>query len=247
MMFQLLGPVQLDGRPLRSATVRALLALLLLDAGQVVSYQQLIEGLWDEPPPSARQNLRSYSTELRRLLAPGHELITYRGGGYLLEIGPDELDAAVFTGLVRQARGHHAQGKSRVAAAELSRALDLWAGPAGVDARGSAMLRMRLQALDEQRWTARESHIEMRMRLGECHAVLADLHELTARQPLRERSWSLLMRACYLSGDASTALGAYQRLRGALRDQLGVGPSENLQKLHIAVLRDDYPVIALSR
>lgn len=247
MVFRLLGPVQLDGRPPRSPTLRALLALLLLDAGQVVSYQQLIDGLWDEPPPSARQNLRSYATELRRLLAPAHELITYRGGGYLLEIGPDELDVEVFANLVRQARTHQAQGQARVAAAELGRALELWAGPAGVDARGSANLRMRFQALDEQRWAAREAHIEMRMQLGECHTVLADLHELTARQPLRERGWSLLMRACYLSGDASTALGAYQRLRGTLRDQLGVGPSENLQRLHIAVLRDDYPVIAMGR
>lgn len=245
MVFRLLGPVQLDGRPPRSPTLRALLALLLLDAGQVVSYQQLIAGLWDEPPPSARQNLRSYVTELRRLLAPAHELITYRSGGYLLEIGPDELDAEVFSNLVCQARTHHAQGRSRVAAAELSRALELWAGPAGVDARGSASLRMRFQALDEQRWAAWEASIEMRMQLGECHAVLADLHELTARQPLRERGWSLLMRACYLSGDAGMALGAYQRLRGTLRDELGVGPSENLQKLHIAVLRDDYQVIAL--
>jgi DNA-binding SARP family transcriptional activator len=244
MVFRLLGPVQYDARPLHSPMLSALLALLLLEAGQVVSYQQLLDGLWDEPPPSARQNLRSYATQLRRLLAPEHELVTFRGGGYLLQIGPDELDVEVFTRLVRQARVHAAQKKPRAAVADLSRALELWGGPAGVDATGSSMLRMRFQALDEQRWAAWESHIEIRMQLGECHAVLADLYELTARQPLRERGWSLLMRACYLSGDASTALGAYQRLRGTLRNELGVGPSENLQKLHIALLRDDYPVIS---
>jgi DNA-binding SARP family transcriptional activator len=243
-MFRLLGSVGVDGHQLRSPMLRGLLAVLLLQARQVVSYQQLIDGLWDEPPTSAQQNLRSYATQLRRQLAPQYDLATYRSGGYCLAVKPEELDTEVFTRLVSQACEYHGQGRLQAAAAELSRALALWSGPAGVDATASTMMRLRFQALDQQRLAARELQLETRMQLGEYHAVLPELYDLTAQHALRERPWSLLIRASYLSGDSTAALGAYQRLRCTLRDELGVGPSENLQKLHIAVLRDDHATVA---
>ena len=56
MEFRLLGPVEAlrDGRPiaLGGAKPRALLALLLLHANEVVSRDRLIDALWGERPPA---------------------------------------------------------------------------------------------------------------------------------------------------------------------------------------------------
>jgi len=72
--FRALGPLQVlsaDGRelPLGGAKQRAALAMLLLRRNEVVTSDQLIDGLWgDSPPPTAGSTLKTYVSRLRSVL-----------------------------------------------------------------------------------------------------------------------------------------------------------------------------------
>ena len=110
MKFRILGPLEVDGRrrpvPLGGPKPRALLAALLLRPGAVISTDRLVTVLWgDEPPRDALGTLRAYVSRLRAVLAPleNTERLLYRPPGYALDVDDDELDAAEFTRLVRQA------------------------------------------------------------------------------------------------------------------------------------------------
>src|SRR5215469_10630952 len=93
--FRILGPIQAvrDGRELElgGPKRRALLALLLVAAGQVIPAERLAEELWaGRPPPSAAGTLRSYVSRLRAVLGPEAVLLA-RGGGYALAAEPGLL------------------------------------------------------------------------------------------------------------------------------------------------------------
>jgi DNA-binding SARP family transcriptional activator len=73
MEFRILGPVEVwDGTQrldLGGSKPRALLAVLLLHANQVVSTDHLIDQLWGEaPPPTARNLIQVYVSRLRHAL-----------------------------------------------------------------------------------------------------------------------------------------------------------------------------------
>src|SRR5215470_5587711 len=98
--FRVLGPVQAvrDGRELALGGLRrrAVLALLLVAGGRVVPAEQLAEDLWGGcPPPGAAGTLRSHVSRLRALVGSDAALVA-RGGGYALEVPPDQLDASRF-------------------------------------------------------------------------------------------------------------------------------------------------------
>src|SRR3954447_8105011 len=100
MEFRLLGPLEIvdRGRPIvvGAAKLRALLAILLLDANEVVSSSRLIDGLWGErPPTTARKLIHGYVSHLRGVLdrSAGHgQVLVTRPPGYVLCLGPEELD-----------------------------------------------------------------------------------------------------------------------------------------------------------
>ena len=110
MDFHVLGPLEVSeqGRPvdLGGPTQRALLAVLLLHAGEVVSVDRLIDELWgEEPPATAVKTLQAHVSRLRRALhgAENGRLET-RGHGYVLHVRPGELDADRFRDLLEDAR-----------------------------------------------------------------------------------------------------------------------------------------------
>src|ERR687888_1623960 len=99
MEFRVLGPFEVRegdrSLPLGGAKQRALLALLVLNANRVVSRERLIDELWgDEPPETAVASVQVYVSRLRKLL--GAETLVTRPPGYVLEVGPGELDAERF-------------------------------------------------------------------------------------------------------------------------------------------------------
>jgi hypothetical protein len=69
--------------------------------------------------------------------------------------------------------------------------------------------------------------------------LVAELEELVAAHPLSERLGGQLLRALALQGRQADALGAYERLRARLADELGIDPSPELQAVHVAVLRGE--------
>lgn len=249
MLFGLLGPVRVFGDPADAPPgppkQRALLAALLLNPNRVVPLDRLTTSLWEGPPPrSAIANLRTYVNRLRTRIpeADGptrHERIVAGPPGYRIRVASDELDTLVFAELRRKGRDALRGGDTEKAIALLSSALDLWRGEAAEDIPRLPELAPRLEALDEQRWSTVEDLAHARLALGADPELVADLRELVAQSPVRERLWQGLMLALHRAGDISGALDAYRAARRSLDQHLGVTPGPDLERLHTALLCRD--------
>jgi predicted ATPase/DNA-binding SARP family transcriptional activator len=242
---RLLGPVQVvqAGREvgLGGPRPRAVLALLVLEAGRVVPAGRLIEDLWrGSPPPGAAKTLRSYVSRLRALLAPDAALAA-RGGGYVLSVDPDTVDAVRFE--QRVGAGQAALGRGDPAASEgwFREALGLWRGPALADVCVVEPLAREAARLEELRLAAVEGRIEADIELGLHAEVIGELEGLVGEHPVRERLWRLLVLALYRAERQADALAAYRRARDMLAAELGLEPSEDLRRLEEAVLRQEVP------
>ncbi|SDL49601.1 BTAD domain-containing putative transcriptional regulator [Nonomuraea jiangxiensis] len=250
MRFGVLGPLAVwapDGEPVRvpEAKVRALLAGLLIHAGRPVSADRLIEDLWSgRPPANAAAALRVKVSQLRRVLGE-RELVAYRPPGYVLRADPESVDAVLFETLV--ARAQHT-ADPRVRASLLRRALDLWrGGTAYAEFADEPFARAAVARLAEQRLVAVEELAEARLGAGEHGLLAAELGDLVAEHPLRERLRSVHMRALYRSGLQSQALASYADLRRHLADDLGLDPGPELVSLQRAILRRDPALAAPAR
>jgi DNA-binding SARP family transcriptional activator len=247
MRYSILGPLEVSENGRRIALggpqQRALLAVLLLNAGTVVSTDRLVECLWGpRPPASARSLLQGCVSGLRRALWPdaasGRRPLLTRPPGYCLETGPDELDLDRFERLVAAAT-RTAAGGSRTAweqtAVLLGQALALWRGPA-LDGIALDACQADVARLDERRLTVLHQRIDADLRAGHHASLVGELESLTRAHPLRERFWAQLMTALQGADRQGEALAAFQRVRGILVDQLGVEPGAALRRLHAEIL-----------
>ncbi len=242
---RLLGPVQVVrlGREvgLGGRRPRAVLALLVLGAGRVVPVGKLVEEVWrGSPPPGAAKTLRSYISRLRPLLAPDAALVA-RGGGYVLNVDPDVVDAVRFERLAAAGQAVLGTGEVAAAADRFRRALQLWRGCALADVCDVEQLAREAARLEELRLAAVEGRIEADIGLGLHAEVTGELEGLVADYPLRERLWRLLVLALYRGERQADALAAYRRARDLLVTELGLEPGEELRRLEQAVLRQEVP------
>jgi DNA-binding SARP family transcriptional activator/class 3 adenylate cyclase len=249
--FRILGPVEVldaQGRPLAlgGPKQRALLAVLLLHAGQVVAVERLVDELWGEDPPdTAAHSLQVYVANLRKMLEPHRPrraaggVLRTRAPGYLVDLGPEELDLSRFERLAREGRTALAAGDPAQAARWLHAAEGLWRGPALGDVTLAASGQGELVRLEERRLAAVEDRIEAELALGHHAELVGELQALVAAQPLRERLWGHLMLALYRSGRQAEALAAYRQTRETLAEELGIDPSPALQELERAILAQD--------
>lgn len=243
--YRLLGPVQLyhEGRAvdLSSTKARLMLTALALAPNTVVSFEALGRVLWDGgAPPSARSNVRTYATSLRRVLDRDsrHRLVS-RGGGYQLRTDPDELDVQVFNRLADIGRRALGDGEPASARTHLRQALALWRGSPAEGLPPRRELAGRLAALAEQRILVEEDLLEAELAAGAKTEIVADSRRLVCEHPLRERGWASLMLALYRGGDVAAALGAFTEARGRLVEGLGLEPGPRMQQLHQAMLNRD--------
>ncbi|MEU6586966.1 BTAD domain-containing putative transcriptional regulator [Nocardia sp. NPDC046763] len=248
MEFGILGPIEArraDGGPfpIGGPQVRALLAVLALDAGRVVGRERLIDDLYGaEPPGDVGHALQSQVSRLRRALrnAVGdREFVESAGAGYRLAVDPEAVDALRFARLAEQGRKALRDRDSGAAMTLLDEALGLWRGPALADVRDAPFAESRAARLDEARLAAEEDRAEAALAVGESQAVVATLSELVAAHPLRERARALLMRAMYAAGRQAEALESFEAGRRLLADELGADPSAELMDAHLAILRAD--------
>ncbi len=240
--FRILGPFEVfdHGQPIEvgAGKQRALLALLLLSAREVVSTDRLIDALWnDDPPVSALNSVHVYVSQLRKALGNGH--LETRGHGYLLVIEPEQLDLDRFERLLGEGRELLAAGEPEPAAATLRSALGLWRGQPLSDFANEPFAQGEIARLDELRLTALEERIEADLALGRNAELVSELEALVREHPLRERLRAQLMLALHRSGRQAEALAAYQQARRTLADELGLEPGRNLQELEGAILRQD--------
>ena len=259
MQFGILGPLEVsdEGRRVEIGghKQRALLASLLLHANEVVSLDRLIDELWGEtPPPTAAKTLQAQVSRLRRSLngdddPAAHMLgpLQTRGHGYLLKVEAGQVDADRFQGMLEEARRTRAEGKPDEAAEELRRALALWRGPALADFAYEPFAQTEIARLDELQLTALEERLDADLALGRDAELIGELEALVARHPLRERLRGQLMLALYRSDRQAEALHAYQEFRLALAEELGLEPSQGLQRLERQILEQDPELAAPAR
>jgi DNA-binding SARP family transcriptional activator len=242
MEFRILGPLEArEGGAtfaLGGPKQRAVLALLLLHANQVVTTDRLIDQLWgEEPPETVRTVVQGYVSNLRKTLGP--DLIRTRASGYAIVLDPEELDLHRFERLLELARTASGAGDSATAAAKLRDALGLWSGPALADFAYESFAQAPILRLEELRFAALEDRIEADLALGRHGELVGELEALVAQHPLRERLRGQLMLALYRSGRQSDALQAYHETRRVLVEELGIEPTQTLQGLERAILRQD--------
>jgi DNA-binding SARP family transcriptional activator len=235
--FHILGPLEVleheRAIPLGAAKQRALLAILLLRANEVVASEQLVDALWESPPATAAKSVHVYVSQLRKAL--GRERLLTRSRGYLLQIGRDELDAMRFERLLAQARASEPARAGEL----LRQALSLFRGPALADFAYERFAQAESARLEELRLAALEERLEADLALGHDRDVVPELEALVAREPLRERLRAQLMLALYRCGRQADALEAYQQGRRALVEELGIEPGPALQQLQQAILNQD--------
>jgi predicted ATPase/DNA-binding SARP family transcriptional activator len=232
----MLGPLAVraeDGSPVEvtGARLRALLILLALDPGHVVTISRLVDGVWgDEPPAEAANALQALVSRLRRTGLT----VESRPTGYQLVLDPDDVDVHRFERLAKDGTlATDPAATSRI----LREALGLWRGPALADAAAAAFAQAPIARLTELRLAATGDRIEAE--LTHSADLVPELESLVAEHPLRERFAGLLMRALARAGRTADALAVYARIKTALAEELGADPSAELAALHVDLLRGD--------
>lgn len=240
--FRVLGPVEAldDGEPVALGGRRqiTLLVFLLVHANEAVSSDALTEAVWG----SARgtdNRLPMAIARLRRALPgfgedAGSRLRTV-GGGYLLSIEPDELDAHRFAEHVAAGRSALDADDPAAACEELDTALGLWRGPPLAEVAFEDFAQPEIRRLEELRLVALETRVDARLRLGDENQLIGELEGLLAENPTRERLAAQLMLALYRSGRQAEALQVYQRVRAHLAEALGLEPGPALKALQTQI------------
>ena len=239
--FRVLGPLEVldEGEPVSigGRKQRMVLAMLLLEAGRVVSSARLIDAIWgDEPPRSATTSLQNSISQLRKRLGSG--AVTTRSPGYQLNIEPEQLDLARCRRWLDEARGAEPVRRSEL----LRSALALWRGNALAELADEPFAQAEVARLEELRLTVIEQRIEADMAAGRHSEVVGELEALVAEHPLREQFRAQLMLSLYRAGRQAEALRSYQEGRKVLVGELGLEPSPTLQNLHGAILRQEIPL-----
>ncbi|MEO3746485.1 BTAD domain-containing putative transcriptional regulator [Plantactinospora sp. B5E13] len=238
--YRLLGPVAADEGgeplPLGGPKPRTILAALLLQAGRVVPEERLIDLTWGETwPATVRGQLHTYVSGLRRRLGAG--TVVRRPPGYLINVGPGELDLHEFEAAVARARG---ETDAAVRADLLGRALTYWSGPE-LSGTTTWLRGTYGPALRERHLVVWEDRYDAELAAGRCAEVVGALRQAVQTEPLRERLHAQLMRALHGCGRTAEALDVYAAVRARLADDLGVDPGELLRDAYRLVLGADEP------
>jgi len=221
---------------------RAVLAMLVLSPGRVVSVDQLADGLWgDKIPDSATNVVHTYISRLRRILSAGGPDDTGFGGlrrcrpGYLLELDPECIDLCRFERLNREGIGQ-LQTAPEAASATLRRALSLWRGRPLSEFVDLPFALPETCRLEEERLGANVARTDADLRLGRHAEIISELESLVADHPLHEGLCGQLMLSLFRSGRQAEALAAYRRVQQSFAEELGIDPSRALSELESAIL-----------
>jgi DNA-binding SARP family transcriptional activator len=221
---------------------RALLAVLVLHAGQVISIDRLTEALWPEHiPRTAAHSIQIYVSELRKVLRAlaGHELIATRSFGYELVADKDTIDAFRFERFLAEADCRAQSGDDEGSIGALRSALALWSGSVLADFPFDEFAQPHIRRLLD----AMEDLAAAELAAGRPAQALAAAEIAIADEPLREHARGTAMVALYRLGRHPEALRTFQHLRRHLADELGLEPSPQLQRLQERILLHD-PVLA---
>jgi DNA-binding SARP family transcriptional activator len=239
--FHILGSLEVRSSGVRvvinAPKQRAVLATLLLNVNTEVGVDRLGEYVWDGRPPVAVQTtLQSYIYRLRQRLRclPGVGLET-GSSSYTLRVDPQETDVWFFRQHVSRAHEKTRDGALSDAVGDLREALSVWRGKALAGVSGEYFTQ-EAQFLEDERIAAHEELFNAEITLGKHRKVVPELQKVASRYQYHETLKAQLMLALYLSGRQVEALQVYALIRRKLRDDLGIEPGPDLQKLHRAIL-----------
>ena len=249
-VVRLLGPVEVSSDSgsisVGGPKARAVLAMLALADGRPVAVERIIDGVWGEHAPGhARNTLQVHISGIRKgltsALGPSGEVwaLLAAGGGYRLRLPAQAADVAVFERLIAEADVALMHGSYPEARALASRALDLWSGQPLAGLEETPFVAAEAARLVDQLLVAHELAADSGLALGRDREVAADLERVLAEHTFCEPLWRRQMLAFYRSGRQAEALGAYERVRRILAEELGLDPGPDLVALQQAILRQD--------
>ena len=160
-------------------------------------------------------------------------------GGYRLSIDADQLDSTQVQQLLIRARESASAAELDTASELFRQALALWRGRTLAGLELESVGRHEIEQLEELRLTALMDRIDCDLALGRHEQLIGELNRLVGEYPLRERLRAQQMLALYRADRQAEALDAYQHARQTLVDELGIEPSEALQRLQRGVLAHD--------
>lgn len=245
LRFDVLGPLQVKREDqlleVRAPMQLALLAVLLIDAGEVVTDEQLIEELWrGNPPVSAANTLQSLVLRLRRRLAEDNsQILIRRPSGYQLEMDDAQVDSFRFIELAEQGRQMASRGCAEEASALIVEALSMWRGNAFGDVPSTPAVQAEALRLGEARLATIEQRIDLDLQLGRQAALIGELRRLVLEYPMHEGLWSRLMLSLHREGRRVEALDVYQQVRKMLAQEYGMEPGPGLTQIQMEILEAD--------
>jgi DNA-binding SARP family transcriptional activator len=243
--YQILGPVRVEDNGgysfIRARKIETILVILLVRADLVVTLDQLIDELWGTAPPRrATAGLHVYISQLRKFLQQSglpDTAIETRPPGYLLHVGPENVDFQVFLKSVERGRVLIREHSYEEAGELLTEALGMWRGPVFGDLPvAGPLLEGFATWMVENRLECLEMLYEAQLESGRHREIVGALYSAVAENPLRETFYRQLMAALYRSERRADALKVYRTLRAVLNEELGLEPCRALRELNQAIV-----------
>ena len=242
------GPAELDLGPHQQ---RAMTALLVVRANQLVPVDDLIELLWEQDPPGSAVNvIHKYIGAIRRLLEPGlaartsGRWLTRHGGAYRLAADEDTSDLIAFRRMAADARSAHADDRPGDALDHLVAALTLRRGACGEGLELYGRHRDYFTTVDQEFVSAVVEAADAALASAQPLRMLPLLRQVAVGEPLNESLQARLMLMLAATGQQAHALQHYQAVRERLGDELGVDPGPEMRAAYSRVLRQEFPVAA---
>jgi DNA-binding SARP family transcriptional activator len=246
MQFNILGPLAViddQGREvrLRGRKQRALLAILLLHANELIPTERLIDELWGgRPPATAAKALHVHISRLRRALdtatAHGGRRLATRPAGYLLQPRRGEFDLERFERAMAAAAAAFDADAPDAAAVHLDNALELWRGEPLGDLAFEAFAADAVARLESLKIAVVVRRIDAQFALGLHDEAIPQLETLIREQPFRAHLRAKLMVALDRAGREADARDAYRSARQALIEAVGIEPDTDLRDIEQALL-----------
>lgn len=241
LRLTLLGPVSasVDGRTVELGPPqrRAVLAVLLLSAGQAVPIAAVVSSLWaNNPPRTAIAAVQVHVHHLRQVLehhdlADEHSprLITHNSHNspsvsYAIHVAPDQVDVVQFRRLVEEGDQYHSAQQWERAVTCIDHALNLWQGEALANLSPVPFVKRTRLSLAELRLAARKQRASALVHLGAAARAIPHLQELLDAYPNDETIVLVLTTALCRTGASGRALDLLTKELERWDRELGLQP-----------------------
>ena len=238
----LFGTLQatLDGEPLpiRGDIPRAIVARLGVEPGEILTAEQLVAELWDDPPPTVLSSLRAHISRLR---GGGWDAVLGGGRrGYSLDVEPDAIDVVAYRRLATGEAG----GSGGARSDDLAAAEKLWRGTPFAGLTEFPFVAPRVEQLETLRRLALLELGRAQLERGDHGSVPQTLAPVLEARPDDPELLGLFVRSLARAGRTAEALDALDAHRARVVEQLGLEPAPELAELRQSIVRQDPVVVS---